>query len=200
MGGRGSGQTPRTTRTWIPATDRNPWERQPGESDQAFAGFVAYRNLGLQRTLQKATKVLDKKPGYSQVMGDWSRKFGWVKRTTSWDIHQDRETQEAQLEAKRQAAQNMVHRHLQISTNLQRFASVELARWLHKIGGDTDNPSTHSAPSLTPKDIQVLMDYAIKLERLNRDKPESISEIRDNGLNREEVEERILHLLKAREE
>jgi hypothetical protein len=94
----------------------------------------------------------------------------------------------------------MVKRHLLISEHLQSLASVELMRWLYRLKISVPNPDLTSKPRLGPKTIQMLLDYAIKLERLNRDEPESIQEVRDKKLDPDLLEQRIKHLLGAREE
>jgi hypothetical protein len=116
----------------------------------------------------------------------------------AFDAHNDELNLAEQQEARRAASRDMVERHLKLSTHLQRLASIELMRWIHKVGGDTDNPDLRAEPVLIPLHIQNLLDYAIKLERLNRNEPESITENREKGLTQEELEARIQHLLKTR--
>lgn len=58
---------------------RSPFDRLEGESAQAFARFVTYRNLPAgQRALSKV--------GVSaQLAARWSRKFSWVQRASEFD-------------------------------------------------------------------------------------------------------------------
>lgn len=61
------------------AAIRSPFDRLEGESAQAFARFVTYRNLPAgQRALSKV--------GVSaQLAARWSRKFSWVQRASEFD-------------------------------------------------------------------------------------------------------------------
>ena len=132
-------------------------------------------------------------------MQEWSKDWRWRQRASAWDAHQDKVSCDAVIEARKAAATDMVNRHLLVSGHLQSLASVELLRWLHALGIDEASPDLRRTPQLTPKAIQELLDYAIKLERLNRDEPESIVERREKKQSPEEVEAAIKHLLGARE-
>ncbi len=64
-----------------------PWERQPGEGEEAFAAFLAYRDLGPRRT-HEATRVhLGKRPGYLKPIERWSTLRDWRLRACAWDDH-----------------------------------------------------------------------------------------------------------------
>ena len=198
MGRNKSGARPGGESEWTPEPGTNPWERQPCDTEKSFAGFVAYRDLGPDRSITKAVAAMGKKPNYKAPLEAWCAKHFWRKRCSAWDTYNDTVNLEAQIEARRAASRDMVERHLKLSTHLQRLASIELMRWIHKIGGDRDNPDLQAEPVLIPQHIQSLLDYAIKLERLNRNEPESITESRDKALSQEELETRIRHLLKTR--
>lgn len=67
--------------------DEKPiWQRIEGETDKAFDAFCKYRNLGADRSIEKAfqqyqnsTKTV---PGYWK---EWSAKFDWVERAAAYD-------------------------------------------------------------------------------------------------------------------
>ena len=82
-----------------------PWERQPGETDIAYAGFRAYRDLGEGRTIEKAVAVVleawpdipqrDKRTklsraSYKNRATHWSMTNRWVERAAAFDAHMDR--------------------------------------------------------------------------------------------------------------
>lgn len=81
-----------------------PWDPQPGESARAFQAFVAYRDLGPDRSLTKAGEMLGKN---TTTIGQWSSKFGWVERARAWDGHVVRlaAPKDAELQAKARARQ-----------------------------------------------------------------------------------------------
>jgi hypothetical protein len=77
-------------------TDRDPWEQLPGESVEAYARFLYYRNCGFGRSFRKAyRKYLQATDGYTggvrglQPPGCWVRDAGdhfWKSRARAWDL------------------------------------------------------------------------------------------------------------------
>jgi hypothetical protein len=61
-----------------------PWERRPGESPQAFEAFSAYLEMGADRSLRALGQKLNKS---FTLMGDWSRNWDWVERSSAYDSH-----------------------------------------------------------------------------------------------------------------
>lgn len=65
-----------------------PWGRQRGESRQALAAFVAYRDMGSSnRSLAKVGRKLGKSVA---SLERWSARWSWVTRATTWDALMDR--------------------------------------------------------------------------------------------------------------
>lgn len=60
-----------------------PWERQPGESVQAHARFLTYRDLDPVHRSQQ--KVADHCGISVQLVQRWSRKWSWLKRVNAYD-------------------------------------------------------------------------------------------------------------------
>lgn len=199
MGGTGSGvKVPDPN--WKPAAGTKPWERQPAETHASWTAFKSYRDFGGVRTMAKAAKTLGKKPTYINKMQEWSTQHHWQIRVVAWDRYQDEVSQQTVQEVRREAVKEMMERHLKISNHIQRLATVEVLRWVHKVGANEANPDLKRRPTLTPQQIHTLIDYAVKLERLNRNEPNEIHETRTTELTTEEVEERIAHLLRSRDE
>ena len=67
------------------APQLNPFDRRPGESDQAWKAFQCYRNMGEGRTLDKAREKLGRRPGYMRQLEEWSSAHEWVNRVRAWD-------------------------------------------------------------------------------------------------------------------
>lgn len=63
----------------FPSNEPQAWERQPGESIQAYARFVAYRNTPpSERSMRKL--------GISaQLAFRWAKRWHWTKRATVYD-------------------------------------------------------------------------------------------------------------------
>lgn len=71
------------------------WDQLENESNAAYARFLAYRNLGPGRTLQRAyeshkatlpAKKRNKTKTFTQQWANDSTQFRWVERATAWDV------------------------------------------------------------------------------------------------------------------
>lgn len=68
----------------------NPWERQPDESEKAYAAFLCYRDLGTDRNVTDAYRQSQRKPDAKQADGTWNKwvkKHRWRDRARGWDDH-----------------------------------------------------------------------------------------------------------------
>jgi hypothetical protein len=61
--------------------------RLPGEPKQAFAAFVAYRDLGPERTINAVAESSHRGPS---ILFRWSRTWNWGERTKLFDENIDR--------------------------------------------------------------------------------------------------------------
>ncbi len=78
------------------------WERQPREGTEAYAAFLAYRDLRPIRTHEATRTRLGKRPGYLKPIERWSTRREWRWRANAWDDHlqSERDAVAAQEEAK----------------------------------------------------------------------------------------------------
>ncbi|MBO0819608.1 MAG: hypothetical protein J2P26_02025 [Nocardiopsaceae bacterium] len=83
--------------------DKNPWERQPGESDKRYGHFTAYRDLGRRRTLAQAAENLALHPAYVRALAAAGQ---WQVRAAAWDAHQDELFALELADTRRRAARN----------------------------------------------------------------------------------------------
>lgn len=76
-----------------PPTDPvNPWDRQEGESVEAWEAFVLYRE-------GRSTAEVARKLGKTKQLTDrWSRAHEWVKRRDAWEAHIDKNIRQPLLE------------------------------------------------------------------------------------------------------
>jgi hypothetical protein len=79
--------------------DREPWERQHGESAKAFAAFAHYRDTpAVERSLRNTARFLSetipdrtgKPESIRTELGKWSVKWNWVARVEAYEIAEDR--------------------------------------------------------------------------------------------------------------
>lgn len=93
-------------------TAPQPWERQPGESPEAWAAFQLYRDATGRR---RAHEVALQSRKDESLIRRWSARWGWVDRAAAWDAQQDREWTAERLRQRRLVAR----RHAEIAMQLQ---------------------------------------------------------------------------------
>lgn len=87
------------------------WERQPGESTQAFEAFRTYRDLGLKRSNKAVSDTLSKS---RQLISRWKATWNWDERVRAYDTALERE-------AHKEAVKNlkdMTSRHIKIEIHV----------------------------------------------------------------------------------
>ena len=131
-----------------------PWEKQIGESDRAFSGFVVYRDLPPNlRNYQAVVEQLypGSAPWMIQKITGWAKKYNWEYRAGEWQIELDRERRAAQLET----VKDMTTRHIQAAMVMQEKGLNALRALSHQ-------------DILTAADIRLLITEGAKLERTAR--------------------------------
>jgi hypothetical protein len=76
------------------------FEKQPKESDKAFAAFSLYLGMGAERSAQAVARKLAKS---GQLVRRWSARYRWAERVAAHGAHLaaiERQAQEAGLRAK----------------------------------------------------------------------------------------------------
>ena len=92
-------------------TTRYSFDRQPGESEQAFTAFRAYLDLGLQRSLAAVGRQLGKSKA---MMERWSSRWSWVARVEAYTDHMFRQVdleQQRQVRGKIVRAMKALHKN-----------------------------------------------------------------------------------------
>lgn len=124
-----------------------PWERQQGESTQAFEAFDLYCKMGTERSIRKVAQELGKS---STLMSRWSSAWSWQSRSREYDNElKRREFAEAQ-----KAQKKMQERQIQTAMLLQKKAVQALDKL--------------QVEDLAPKDILRFISEGAKLEAMNR--------------------------------
>lgn len=174
MGGKGSGI--KSSSSFVPAADREPFDRQPEESDKAFEAFVLYRSMGAERTISKVTKQLHKRVG---ICERWSREQGWSYRAAEWDRAEDRHRREASL----QAAEDKAREKVMVADLMWETAAEALILWNRKLEAQAqyiqENPDAPlPTPCMSPNHARQLAEAGLKLSQLLQGKPTEIGEQR----------------------
>lgn len=157
--------------------ERQPWERQKGETLKAFHAFTVYRDLGVERSLTNVKRKYDEtgKKGSFGVFGVWSARYGWVERVKAYDDYIDRKKR-AERE---KAIVDMAERHAKLAVAFQQRVAERLMKF--------------SPDELTPGNLARWLDVAVKLERLSRGEPTEIEEI-DGQVTR--LDEHKIHIVR----
>ncbi len=148
------------------ATDREPWDRQPGESNRQYSRFRIFMELGRTRTLKQAVEMLhgvgDDKVAYRTLM-QYAYEYRWTERAESHDLAQD------QLEAQKLLTlrREMWARHRKMAGALQAKA-VEALREI-------------KAKDLTPLDVVRMIRYGTQIEANALGEPTMITQVTGPG-------------------
>lgn len=152
-----------------------PWERLAGEPTKAFQAFQQYRDMSASE--RSAAAVAAKCGRTLRLIERWCAGWNWVARTAAWDAERDRVAKLAELDGIAKAKQaeivaiaEMRERHLQSVGGLLVLGRKELRKWLRKLEREPDTAD----PVLQPREIKLLIECAIKLERVIRGEPDSI--------------------------
>lgn len=80
------------------------WDRLPQESDQAWAAFREYRDLGLTRSVQRVADILARSTAH---IFTYSSKYNWRHRVIAYEKHLDGQ----RLQVHEDAVRDMARRH-----------------------------------------------------------------------------------------
>lgn len=141
------------------ARSDNSWERQPGETTQAFEAFELYCKMGSERSIRKVAQKMAKT---DSLLRRWSSRWSWVNRARDYD----NEIRRKEVIAEKKQFREMKQRHISMAIQLQKKA-FEALRNL-------------PPEELTPKDIREFMKLGTELERANLNIAEQ-EEIRDTN-------------------
>ena len=65
-----------------------PWEQLPNEGVKPFEAFTVYRDMGIDRTLDKVAQQLKKS---KTIIARWSTNYKWVDRIKAYEAEIDRQ-------------------------------------------------------------------------------------------------------------
>lgn len=132
------------------SNERALWEKQKGESKQAYQAFQAYLKSA-KRTIPAVGAELGKS---DNLLYGWCKKWNWDKRADAFDKN-------VMDEARKQLIQDqkdMLLRHIKISKTLQAAALGSIEPYLKKEGNP--NPLL-----MKPSEAKEMLRLATELER-----------------------------------
>ena len=102
-----------------PEQSIKPWERQPGESPEAYRGFQAYLNQPpAERNIREVYRQVYGRPTATQAPGyfsTWVTRHRWRARAQEWDNEQARVEHQARLKVIAENAAKWERRRQQIA-------------------------------------------------------------------------------------
>jgi hypothetical protein len=137
------------------------WDRQPDEPRLAFEAFLAYRNLGPERTVV-GYRQKEGKPGAKQASGRWNAwagRFSWAFRADQWDAW----LQQAVNGELRRRARAEAERDAELVAKLSAAAVIAIEKLTTALETGGVVP--------TASGVAHLSDVAVKLHRLITDVP-----------------------------
>lgn len=144
------------------------WQRRVGESQQAFAAFQVYVELGAERSLGMVGQRLGKSKA---ICERWSAQWEWVARATAYDNHLSRIRQAATEAAVEAEARKWEERRSALRE--QEWTMAE--RLLERAGKMLEHPLTRTkgedGKTLVPAgwrqvDVAAMVEMASKVARL----------------------------------
>ncbi len=133
------------------------WDRRKGEPKKAYAGFIAWRDLGVGRTYGKAMQALGYKGRTDSTFRLWARRWEWASRADQWDAHVQRLADEA-FEAR---VKTEAEKHEVVARGLLSVASTSLRRLLAELEADVAGKKR-----LTDDQILSYAERGIRLHRM----------------------------------
>src|SRR6266568_1843763 len=97
--------------------ERQPWDRQRGESSKAYHHFCIYRDMSMSRSL-RAMESVDGCTSFYRQLGRWSSKWRWVERCQAYDDYLEYQRRLQQEKERRE----MNERHAKIAILSQNVA------------------------------------------------------------------------------
>jgi hypothetical protein len=151
---------------------RQPSQRLEKESSKAFAAFLAFRDLGPERTYEKVARKLQKS---APLIARWGKRHNWHHRAADWDEHNDREVQR-ELRSRRIRARK---RALDIADKLdeklaEAVERLEITR-VKKEAGKPDVVQSAISPTELAHLFRVSQDVQYRI--LGKDENENVVEV-----------------------
>lgn len=154
------------------AADRDAWDKQPGESTKAYAAFVAYRDLGSERSHARVAGAISR--ARSQISG-WASTWQWSHRVDAWEQQEE----QRRREITRDARDRMTERHATQASAAQQAAMGPVIKFLERLRDkpqELDDAETKDLADLALKSLRSL-GHLQAAERIARGLPGTSTEI-----------------------
>ena len=154
----------------------NAWERQPGEGEEDWAKFLAYRDSSRPRRVVR--------PG----IGNWGEEYRranewkWFQRVEALDNHVDRIRQKEIDAWNQQNAKEVAAEHMSLLKDAREIVAIELHRILERVKVNQIDGS------IKPTEVFKLAEIVLKFDRLLRNQTtENVGGMQISEANLEEM-------------
>ena len=162
-----------------------PWDRQEGETSQAFEAFATYRDMGSSRTQRALSERLGRTIA---SLSRWAKQWRWKARIVAFETHEDQQMRKVLLDGRTK----MRARHVALASRIQRKLMERIS--------DLD------ADQISIADLARLYEASVRIERqaredqeLAHDLAQGINDMPLGFLSNEELENMEQMLADARE-
>lgn len=144
----------------------DPWERQRGEGEEAWAKFLAFRDAPLPR------RIIRPGAGRTQDLYRMANEWRWFERVEAYDNHLQRIRQKEIDAFVKQNAKEVAAEHMAVLRDAREFAAIEISRMLERARRNAIDGA------LKPAEVFRLYELALKYDRVYRDQANDIVEDR----------------------
>jgi len=102
-----------------------PWDRLPGETVNAFAAFLAYRDMINSKSVSKVAETIGKSQSYVTKLSSINK---WKKRAEAYQTYMDKKEQEMKLKQ----IEEMVKRHSTHAAEIETAMMIPINKFLEK--------------------------------------------------------------------
>jgi hypothetical protein len=136
-------------------TGLRPWDRQPGETEVAFAAFLTYRDSGPPRNLSAAARALGK---HESLLRRWSAANRWRERLLALDSDRARINEEATREESEKIRSSCTRA-------AEHLVQLVTGKFLGKVIRDEETGRLSLGPSVTLREAVAIGRFALELLR-----------------------------------
>ena len=136
------------------SNEQKPWERRPRETAKAFRAFACFRDLGEERSIAQAARVVDR---HVSLLRRWAARHEWWSRVHAFDQETDRQERATRV---RERADSL-RRHRQQGQQLQQLAMLGLSDLVQR---DAVTGKVTLTRQIKPREAAALLRLGIELE------------------------------------
>lgn len=135
--------------------DRNPWDKQRGETGAAYEAWVVYRNL--PRDTRNYSEVARQLQKTHTVIGKWAKLWDWRERELEWEAY----LTELEVEREQGRRKQIIEEQLAVAARFKVITAKHVNHWLRQIETAEER---HEPLPFTPKDVATMYGIALKIE------------------------------------